>query len=196
MNKICKINGCKGEHVALGLCSKHYARVYKGNPVLNEKEIMILPKNAIPLTMGKYTLLDKKHYEKLSKYSWHLTYQGYAGRNVLENGKRTISLMHREILGLKKGELCDHINRDRLDNRMENLRKCTINDNNRNMGLISTNTSGFKGVSKNGGKWQSYINVNNKKHSLGYWHDPVDAAIAYNIAAQLFFGEFAYINPV
>ncbi len=77
----------------------------------------------------------------------------------------------------------DHINRDRADNRIANLRECPTKHrgNAQNMGVRPTNTSGFTGVHwfKRIGKWQVYINVNSKRISLGYYADIEDAKGAY-----------------
>ncbi|WP_049207406.1 HNH endonuclease [Serratia marcescens] len=68
----------------------------------------------------------------------------------------------------------DHINRDRGDNRIANLRVVNRRQNNINTRIRSDNASGFKGVSfhKKSGKWISYVSVNNKRHHLGYFDTP------------------------
>lgn len=50
----------------------------------------------------------------------------------------------------KAGEIVDHINKNRKDNRKRNLRRCAFNENDRNRGLYSTNTSGVTGFSLTG----------------------------------------------
>lgn len=65
--------------------------------------------------------------------------------------------------------IIDHINHNRSDNRIDNLREVTSADNNKNQSLFSHNTSGFTGVSYKSGikKWIAYINVNYKRIVLG-----------------------------
>lgn len=89
--------------------------------------------------------------------------------------------------------LLDHINRNRSDNRICNLRECTNAENLRNTGLYASNRSGRKGAyfDKTAGKWRALIRVSGKKIYLGYF-DTVDAAgDAYDRAAIEHFGEFA-----
>ena len=72
-----------------------------------------------------YVLVDDDMVEELSKYRW--TWRvGYAvARMKDENGGLRDVLMHRYITGAKPGELVDHINRIRSDNRRSNLRLVT-----------------------------------------------------------------------
>lgn len=90
----------------------------------------------------------------------------------------------------------DHINRNRLDNRWDNLRDASRSQNIANVGLLSSNTSGFKGVSYNKltGKWEAYIRAERRRFHLGLHLTPEEAAAAYDAAAIRFFGEFAMTN--
>jgi len=74
----------------------------------------------------------------------------------------------------------DHINRIRTDNRISNLREASRQCNSRNSGLLSTNTSGIKGVcwNKNYSKWQANITDSGKQIYLGCYDTIVDAAKA------------------
>lgn len=87
----------------------------------------------------------------------------------------------------------DHINYDRFDNRLVNLRLATIAENNRNRPKQSNNTSGFKGVTfhKGFGKYQAKIMAEKKRYSLGYFDSARDASIAYAAAAKILHGEYA-----
>jgi len=86
----------------------------------------------------------------------------------------------------------DHIDGDRQNNCLSNLRWCTRAENQRNVGKRITNTSGYKGVSfhKRDGKWQVRIRVDGKQKHLGYFHTPEEAAAVYREAAKREFGEF------
>jgi hypothetical protein len=90
----------------------------------------------------------------------------------------------------------DHINLNKLDDRIENLRLATNSENNRNTRLKSSNTSGFKGVywSKEKKKWCARIRIgNNKRMNLGYFLKLEDASNAYNLASKEFHGEFSNV---
>lgn len=90
----------------------------------------------------------------------------------------------------------DHINGCRMDNRLENLREATREENGRNAGAKITNTSGFKGVSwkKDIGKWRARILVSGVEHSLGVFDCPKEAHQAYSEAARRMHGEFAKVR--
>jgi hypothetical protein len=92
--------------------------------------------------------------------------------------------------------MLDHRNRIRHDNRISNLRLANLSLNAANSTLISTNKSGFRGVSwhNRDKRWVSQICVNGRVTFLGNFKDPVDAARAYDKAAAEAFGEFAGIN--
>jgi hypothetical protein len=91
-----------------------------------------------------------------------------------------------------KGDV-DHINHDRADNRLSNLREATRSQNIGNSRLSKANTSGAKGVHfhKASGLWQSYINSDGKRIALGYFPSCEAASLAYQRAARATFGEFA-----
>lgn len=92
----------------------------------------------------------------------------------------------------------DHINGIKADNRIENLRPCTSSQNKGNIQLLSSNQSGYRGVSLNrqSGFYHAQIKIHGKQTYLGRFTDPHDAALAYNKAALSHFGEFAYLNEV
>lgn len=79
----------------------------------------------------------------------------------------------------------DHINRQRSDNRIENLRPSTQRENNQNQSKPRSNTSGVVGVHwyKRIGKWQAYIMLNKRNIHLGYF-DSLEEAAAARAAAK------------
>ena len=136
----------------------------------------------IELTQGKIALVDDEDYEKLIKYTWR-TYVSantcYALRHMRVKDRWTTERMHRDVLGLKykDGKEVDHINRNGLDNRKENLRIVSHQVNMCNHGGFSHNTSGYNGVRWNKwkSKWQARIKLNGKSIHLGYYDDISDA---------------------
>lgn len=86
------------------------------------------------------------------------------------------------------GEI-DHLNKDRSDNRICNLREGPHRLNMRNQSLSSANTSGFCGVyfHKRVGRWQASIRVNGVARHLGYFDD-IAAAVAARAQAEQHFG--------
>jgi hypothetical protein len=86
----------------------------------------------------------------------------------------------------------DHINRIKTDNRIANLREATVTENGYNKAFLSSNTSGYKGVTfhKRDNKWQAAARHKGKVIWLGYYDDPKDAAKAYSDYAKKIHGEF------
>lgn len=85
----------------------------------------------------------------------------------------------------------DHINGIRCDNRIVNLREATPGQNSHNSGKRVHNTSGFKGVKRNGSKWSARIVLNYRVTWLGSFDTPEEAHAAYCAAAKQLHGDFA-----
>ena len=85
----------------------------------------------------------------------------------------------------------DHVNGDRSDNRICNLRLATHEENCRNSKPRKHNKSGIKGVKRRGNKWYARIKVNNKEIWLGSHDTPEEAKQAHDTAAVRYFGEYA-----
>ena len=111
------------------------------------------------------------------------TPQGYLGGFIGGNGY----LAHRVAWLLSYGEwpnVVDHINANKTDNRLENLRSVDKCGNARNARMPSHNTSGAIGVSfdKKSAKWEAHVTVMKKKISLGYFAVFEDAVAARKAA--------------
>ena len=105
-------------------------------------------------------------------------------------------LAHRIIWVLSVGSepnMIDHINGDRSDNRISNLRSVTSAQNGKNHGMNKNNSSGFKGVSwvERDQRWMAYITCDRKRVSLGHHKCPTAAHLAYCRASFALHGEFA-----
>lgn len=148
----------------------------------------------IPLTKGRFTVVDDDVFAILNQYTWQCSFHGYATRLDYETQKHI--KMHRQIMNPPSGMMVDHINGDKLDNRRSNLRVCTAAENSRNQRVHSNNTSGFKGVHWDGShkKWRALIKFEGKKFYAGRFSDVIDAARAYDAKARELFGQFARLN--
>lgn len=159
----------------------------------------------IQLTQGKVALVDDEDFDRLNQFKWfaHEEPKGsgrfYAIRNQkTETGRKGVK-MHREVLGLRQGDMdVDHWDRDTLNNRKQNLRKAT--DAQTVMNRIGWSKLGFKGVHVNPRcklkPFAARIRIRGVDKHLGYFATAVDAAKAYNQKAIELFGEFARLNPV
>ena len=100
---------------------------------------------------------------------------------------------HRVVWAMHHGVwpegLIDHINQDKTDNRIENLRVVDARENQRNQRIRRNNTSGVMGVSffHQTQRWSAYITVNRRKHHLGYF-GTMQEAVAARKAAEAEYG--------
>lgn len=98
-------------------------------------------------------------------------------------------LAHRLIWMWKEGYFpehqIDHIDRNKSNNKWNNLRHISSSCNARNVGVRQTNKSGITGVcwAKKVGKWKSYVRLNNKLKNLGDFFD-FDEAVCHRLAAE------------
>ena len=163
----------------------------------------------IKLTQGKEAIVDDEDYERLMEHRWHAAKAGnkyYAVRSLptQSNGTRKRLKMHRAIINPSKGMEVDHKNGNTLDNRKENLRECTRQQNQANRMLGKDNTSGYKGVcymkkkksmiNEHSKPWVAQIKHNQKKIYLGIYKTKEEAARAYDKKAIELHGEFAQLN--
>ncbi len=95
------------------------------------------------------------------------------------------------ILNTSTGTMPDHRNHDTLDNRRQNLRPATMEQNNQNRRIQKAKQVHFKGVVASQNKWRARIRANGKIFNLGTFPTPEDAHMAYVTAAQRLHGEFA-----
>lgn len=162
----------------------------------------------LPIARGE-VLVDDEDYEWLSAIRWQLLETKKAGsvRHYASAvircgpGKRYGLYMHRAIVGrywpLHRSQEVDHVNGDGLDNRHENLRQATRQQNHVNSRAHLTvrgepRVEIWKGVTldRRSGRWLAQI----KSRRIGTFSTPGEAARAYDAAAREAFGEFACVN--
>lgn len=102
--------------------------------------VLCLDMKEIPLTFGQVALIDDSDFELVSQYRWYANrsrrvggyWSYYATSSRKVNGHPEIVRMHRLVMGACLGQIVDHINRNSLDNRKENLRFVTARENSLN----------------------------------------------------------------
>jgi hypothetical protein len=151
----------------------------------------------ISLSNGLVVWVDREDVELVSQFTWRLHSGGYA--TTRHRGKTIY--MHRLICATPFGVETDHANRNKLDNRRDNLRCATVSQNRANTARRCHNrTSRFKGVRRDIrndlGRFHARARLNRKEIHIGTFKDEVSAAKAYNEWASKNFGEFANLNPV
>lgn len=148
----------------------------------------------IPVSPDKVALVDDDDFERISKFRWYYRKPGYADCSMRESvGVWKNYPMHKIILDIPNGAVVDHINRNGLDNRKQNLRICTCSEN--NMNRSSVNKYGFRGIdqrSKN--SWRAEIRIDGKVIRASPFKTPEEAALAYDKMAKQYHGDFAQLN--
>jgi hypothetical protein len=156
----------------------------------------------IPLTQGRFAIVDPEDYPRLAMHKWHLaksptgSYAVRWQRNPANKTRKKI-WMHRQIIHILDNLLCDHVNCNSLDNRKTNLRPATVSQNLCNRPKRKSKTrSKYKGLEwdEPQRKWKARIQINNRKIYLGSFNSEIDAALAYDRAAKKHHREFANLN--
>lgn len=152
----------------------------------------------IMLTKGFSTKVDDSDYIWLKQHQWcaSITKAGiiYAKRGERRGGINRSYFMHREILGLKKGEFADHKDRNALNNQRSNLRKCSREQNARNKSKKKNGKMKFIGVSKNHDRFSAKVIHKYKSIYCGTFDTQEEAAKAYDEKKKQLHGEFSNLN--
>lgn len=154
----------------------------------------------INLTPSGVALIDIDDFEKVSIYQWRMDKShGYVYTNIAEPGKRLRkTYLHRYIMNPPKGMVVDHINRNKADNRKENLQIVTQAENASYQKRSPHPISGYIGVrpSKTGAKWRASLMVAGREQYVGRFNSRHEAALAYNEAALACLGDRADLNKI
>jgi hypothetical protein len=92
--------------------------------------------------------------------------------------------------GVFPTENIDHINGNKSDNRIENLREATTSQNCHNRGLPKNNTSGLKGIRYKKNRWEASISIDGKRKYLGRYKTKEEALNVYNDYGEKHMKEF------
>ena len=146
----------------------------------------------------RWKVRPREHFKKQCDFNtWNTKYAGTRVKYLASNGYLRVSIngkrhaAHRVIWlimynKLPKYEL-DHINHDRTDNRIVNLREVTARENKKNYSKRTDNTSGVTGVcwDKRRSKWLARIYINKNEKHIGYFVNIEEAITAVSNARKI-----------
>jgi hypothetical protein len=147
---------------------------------------------------SNYFIIDKIYLEKVIKHNWYLDSNGYPMTYTARS-----KTLHKNLLGKQQdGYVIDHINRNKLDNRLNNLRVITKKENSYNRTKNKSSKNKYKGVRKNKSTYNStynstytaYICKDGIKREISGCQTEEEAARIYDMMAEELFGEFAAKN--
>ena len=138
--------------------------------------------------------IDREDAAYLRQHRWRLSSDGYAVRDVKEDGKTRTIRMHREIMDPPEGMVVDRINRDKLNNLSCNFRLVTVSQNNANS--APRQPGKYRGVYwvEKLGKYRVKLTAGGTSIHVGVFDDEHEAGRAYNEAALKHHSEFARLN--
>lgn len=140
---------------------------------------------------GQQFIFDTEDFDLIKDYSWFENDEGY----IVSTTKGKTTRMHRLIMNATDGEMIDHINNNRKDNRKLNLRLIDKQKNSINRGCNKNSTTGVKGVSKYRDRFIARIGKDGKTIYIGSFNTIDEAKEArHNMEVELF-GEYAYNEP-
>ena len=189
------------------------------NNLLSDAEKAVLPKDdpsievqlgGLPVENWMTTTFNKCIEERVRAHGWSRIQgsspQGKRGYCRTSIGNKTV-YAHKFVYYLfhpkaPKILRLDHLDGDRSNNRIENLRQATSGENACNRVKQKNNTSGYKGVGKSWKMWRTMIwykfheNHKSDYYHMGTYQRAEDAAYAYDVAAQCLHGRFASLNHI
>lgn len=147
---------------------------------------------------GRAALVSDVDLVRCSQHRWHVSEANasrkpYVRTSIFTIARKKVTVyLHRFIAGCPSTMKVDHRDNDGLNNQRPNLRIATHAQNNLNRGFWSL--TGYKGVSKDGGRYRARITFEERDITVGRFDTPLEAALAYDKAAHELFGEFAWFN--
>lgn len=147
---------------------------------------------------GTKFLFDADQIGKIEDTNWYKGYNDPEMKRWCYIVDHSGTKIHEYLLSCPEGMEVDHINRNTFDNRNENLRICTHQQNQCNQPLQKNNTSGVTGVSyyPPREKFRARIKISQHDIHLGYYPTFLEAVQARNVGMECMFGEFGAYNDV
>lgn len=139
---------------------------------------------------GNPFYFDPEDYDKIKDYTWSDRWKdGYHELRAWDSDLQQMIWMH----WLVAGKNYDHIDRDPMNNRKNNLRPAEQNQQCQNRNKTIRNNSGVIGLSynKHANKWYVYISVDKKQIHLGSFYNKEEAIITRLNAEAKYYGAFA-----
>ena len=141
---------------------------------------------------GSHFIVDSQRIPDIEQLTWHKNTDGYISNYTRK--RKGVLLLHRWLLGITEPTvIVDHVNRDRMDCRLENLRVVSFHQNSCNHKLFRTNQTGYAGVyySNRSLRYEVKIGYMGKRIYLGASvNNPLYLAQLYNIAAQYLYDNY------
>lgn len=152
----------------------------------------------IKLPCGKETIVDDDVYGSIGELAWHALPTDYVTVTMGSKKNKMRLYLHRYIVRPRPGFEVDHLNKNRLDNRRENLKECTRGQNQHGTSRSGKKYSPYKGVTKNPAAtfrpWTVNMGKDGKVWKLGCYSTEMEAALAHDIAAIQAYGIHAKTN--
>ena len=146
---------------------------------------------------GRAFYFDPEDYDRIKDRYWRVDKRHGYVENFTDRVRITL---HRFIMGVEKGQIVDHLNHDKTDNRKMNLRIVTPLENAINRKRRADNTSGCPGVCYRKGRgrkhWRASITVDKKVIHLGAYETFEEAVAARKAAEEKYFGAYSYDNSI
>ena len=143
---------------------------------------------------GIFTWANDSKRVKAGTKAGTITNQGYVRIKILDKVYMAHRLAWLYVYGVMPSEQIDHINHDKANNRIENLREATNQQNQFNKPKSKYSKSNYKGISfhKKSNKWLAQININKVNTYLGIFDTEEEAALAYQNKSKEIHKEFAH----
>lgn len=203
----CTVTGCPNPIKTKFLCNRHYKQTITYGKILtrtcvDKNEIVVEGDIAKVFLYNRKrekiyeVIIDASQKENIEKYMWK--YNISKDKKYVYAISNAVGYLHKYLMDVKQNDsrLVDHKNRNTLDNRMENLRICTRQENSMNSIMRKNNKSGHKGIwwCKEFKKWGASYKLGDKNVFLGRFDDKEDAIKKYNEEINKVHGKFSVLK--